>query len=73
MKRTLGVNRKYPKVLPNRKAGIARRLAPRNGCDQPQPMFQGGKLHYDVTDRTKALVCGGLGGIPPRWPSAWVW
>lgn len=63
MKRTSRVKRKYPKILRNRKARIERRLAPRNWCDQSEPMLRGGNVHYEISERTKAAGCGGLGVI----------
>lgn len=61
MKRTFRVKRKYPKILRNRKARIARRLGPRNWCDQAKPMLRGGNVRYEMAERTKAVGCGGLG------------
>ena len=63
MKRTFRVKRGYPKILRNRKARIERRLAPRNWCDQPQPMLRGGNLHYEVAERAGAVGCGGIGAM----------
>jgi hypothetical protein len=61
MKRTFRVNRKYPRILRNRKARIARRLRPRNWCDQAEPMLRGGNLRYEIAERTQAVGCSGLG------------
>lgn len=63
MKRTFRVKRKYPKILRNRKDRIARRLGPRNWCDQAEPMLRGGNVRYEMAERTKAVGCGGLGVI----------
>src|SRR5262245_11926982 len=63
MQRTLRVNRRYPGILRNRKARIERRLAPRNWCDQSEPMLRGGNLHYEMAERSGAVGCGGLGAI----------
>ena len=63
MKRTFRVKRDYPKILRNRKARIERRLAPRNWCDQPEPMLRGGNLHYEVAERAGAVGCGGIGAM----------
>jgi len=52
---------KLPKILRNRKARIERRLAPRNWCDQPQPMLRGGNVHYEMAERAGGVGCGGLG------------
>jgi hypothetical protein len=61
MKRTFRVNRKYPKILRNRKSRIEQRLAPKNWSDQAEPMLGGGNIHYQMADRTKAVSCGGMG------------
>jgi hypothetical protein len=63
MQRTFRVNRRYPRILRNRKARIERRLEPRNWCEQVQPMLGGGNLHYEMAERTGAVGCGGLGAI----------
>jgi len=61
--RTFRVNRRYPKILRNRKRRIQRRLGPKNWCDQPEPMLKGGNLHYEMAERAGAVNCGGLGAI----------
>jgi hypothetical protein len=57
------VKRDYPKILRNRKARLARRLAPRQWCDQPRPMFKAGPIHYEMAQRTEAHSYGGLGAM----------
>jgi len=57
------VTRKYPKILRNRKARIARRLAPKNWDAQPQPMFTASNIHYEMAERTTAMNCGGVGAM----------
>jgi hypothetical protein len=59
MKRTFRVKREYPRILRNRKARIERRLRPRNGIDQAEPMLRGGNVPYEMAERTKAVGCGG--------------
>jgi hypothetical protein len=63
MKRTLRVNREYPRILRNRKRRIERRLAPRNWEAQDEPMLRAGNLHYEMAERTGAVGCGGIGAI----------
>ena len=53
----------YDKILRKHKQRIARRLRKKNYPDQPQPMFQGGNLHYEVAQRIGAVGCGGLGAM----------
>ena len=57
------VSRKYPKILRNRKARIARRLAPKNWEDQPQPMFGASHIHYEMGDKAQAHSYGGIGAV----------
>ena len=53
------VNRKYPKILRQRKRRIERRLERRNYTDQPQPMMTGGNVHYEMADKTQAVTVHG--------------
>ena len=62
-KRTFRVNRTYPRIIRNRQRRIERRLGPKQWKNQPQPMFKGGNLHYEMAQRTGAVGCGGLGAI----------
>jgi hypothetical protein len=57
------VSRKYPKILRNRKQRIARRLKPRAWPEQDQPMFSGSNIHYEMSQKTQAMGCGGIGAI----------
>ena len=63
MKTTFRVSRNYPKVLRNRKRRIERRLAPRNWEAQTQPMMRASNIHYEVSDKTRATGCGGVGAV----------
>jgi len=57
------VKRTYPKIIRNRKQRIERRLEPRNWDDQPQPMFAGSNIHYEMAERTQAMNYGGIGAV----------
>jgi hypothetical protein len=57
------VKRTYPNILRRRKQRIARRLAPRNWEDQPQPMFAASNIHYEMAERTQAMNYGGIGAV----------
>jgi len=57
------VNRTYPKILRNRKNRIARRLAPKNWEDQPQPMFKASNIQYEMAERVRGINCGGIGAM----------
>ncbi len=55
--------RSYRKILRNRKARIARRLARREYSDQPKPMLAGGNIHYEMGEKGQGLACGGIGAM----------
>ena len=57
------MNRTYPKILRNRKNRIARRLKSRFWEKQPEPMFQASNIHYEMSDKTQAVNCGGIGAV----------
>ena len=63
MRTTFRVSRNYPKILRARKRRIERRLAPRHWTDQPEPMMQGGNIHYELSDKTRATAYGGIGAV----------
>lgn len=54
-------HRSYPKILRNRKRRIRRRLAPRNWCEQSEPMMSGGTIRYEVAEKTRGMNYGGVG------------
>ena len=49
--------------LARRKARIQRRLRVRRWKNQPHPMLAAGNIHYEVSDRTSAVGCGGIGAV----------
>ena len=55
--------REYRKILRNRKARIHRRLRRRQWGDQPKPMMSGSNIHYEMSIRTEAIGCGGIGAF----------
>lgn len=57
------MNRRYRKILRNRKNRIARRLAPKQWEDQARPMLKAGNIHYEMAERARAVNCGGIGAI----------
>ena len=57
------MSRTYPKILRNRKNRIARRLKARFWPEQPEPMFAGSNIHYEMADKVQAVSCGGLGAM----------
>ena len=63
MKTTFRVSRNYPKILRNRKRRIQRRLEPRNWEAQEQPMMRGSNIHYELSDKSRATLYGGMGAV----------
>ena len=57
------VERRYPKILRNRKARIARRLARQEYNDQPRPILAGGNIQYEMGEKGQGLACGGIGAM----------
>jgi hypothetical protein len=57
------VKRKRQRTLQRRKQRLQRRLARKNFANQPQPMITGGNVDYQMSGRTEATGCGGLGVI----------
>jgi len=50
-------------ILSRRKQRIERRLEPRNWSEQDEPMFRASNIHYELSDRTRGLDCGGIGAV----------
>ena len=57
------MNRTYRKIVRNRKNRIARRLAPKNWEDQPEPMLKATNIHYEMAERVQGVNCGGIGAM----------
>ena len=53
--------RKQQKELLKRKRRIEWRLRERDWTDQPQPMFTGGNINYEVAERARGMEAGGIG------------
>ena len=49
--------------LINRKRRIQYRLRDRHWTDQPRPMFRASNIHYELADRARGLVPGGIGAM----------
>ncbi len=49
--------------LINRKRRIQYRLRDRQWTDQPRPMFRASNIHYELADRARGLVPGGIGAM----------
>lgn len=46
-----------------RKRRIAKRLRPRHSAARPKPMLAARNIHYDLSDRSRAVACGGIGAV----------
>jgi len=58
------VSRSYRKILRARKRRIQRRLDSRKAwSEQPEPMLAGRNIHYEISAKTRAINCGGIGAI----------
>ena len=49
--------------LRDRKRRIKRRLKRRNWAEQPDPMFRGHNIHYELPERTSGIAGGGIGSM----------
>jgi hypothetical protein len=57
------VNASVHRRLARRKRRILRRIENRPGVESPEPMMTAANIHYELTDRTKAIAPGGIGAI----------
>jgi hypothetical protein len=57
------VNANVHRQLNRRKRRIARRIENKPGVESPQPMMTASNIHYQVSDRTRALAPGGIGAM----------
>ena len=55
--------REYRKIVRSRQARIDRRLHRRQWCQQAGPMMSGSNIHYQMSARTEAIGCGGVGAF----------
>jgi len=52
------------KIIARRKGNIARRLARKKGIEAGgAPVLKGGNIHYEMSARTEAVGCGGMGAL----------
>ena len=56
--------KKYTRILEKRKRSLSQRLDLAKRCpDQPGPVFQASNIHYEVSEKVRAIGCGGIGAI----------
>lgn len=52
---------KYSKAIRNRQQRIERRLGKKRWEEQSEPMMKGSNIHYEMSEKTQAISCGGIG------------
>jgi hypothetical protein len=57
------VNASVHRQLNRRKRRILRRIENQPGVERPEPMMAASNIHYELTDRTRAIAPGGIGAI----------
>ena len=57
------MNTSLHRRLNRRKRRILRRLENQPGIERPEPMLTASNIHYELTDRTRAIAPGGIGAI----------
>jgi hypothetical protein len=57
------VNKRNHKILLRDKQNLDTRLARRQFEDQPKSMFKDSNLHYQISERTRAIGFGGIGAM----------
>jgi hypothetical protein len=57
------VNATIRRQLAARKRRIARRIENQPGVEGQQPMMAASNIHYEISDRTRAIAPGGIGAI----------
>ena len=57
------MNASVHRQLNRRKRRILRRIENQPGVERPEPMMAASNIHYELTDRTRAIAPGGIGAI----------
>jgi hypothetical protein len=57
------VNASVHRRLKRRKRRIRRRLENQPGVERPEPMMSASNIHYELTDRIRAIAPGGIGAM----------
>jgi Transposase DDE domain group 1 len=57
------VNANVHRQLNRRKRRILRRIENKPGVESHQPMMSASNVHYEISDRTRAIAAGGIGAI----------
>ena len=57
------MNKRDHKILAQDKSKLQKRLGPKSWADQAEPMFQAANLHYEISEKSRAIGFGGIGAI----------
>ena len=57
------MKKKYRQIIARRKEKLRRRLDRQNFKGAGKPIFAGGNIHYEVSDRSQAMSFGGVGAM----------
>ena len=57
------MKKKDHKILAQDKRKLQKRLAPKAWADQAEPMFQAVNLHYQMSEKSRAIGFGGIGAM----------
>jgi len=60
---TFEVNKKDHKTYLRDKQNLQTRLLRRQYEDQPDSMFKGSNIHYEIAERSRAISFGGIGAV----------
>jgi len=57
------VKQKDTRILNQRKENLAKRLERKQFPEQPRPLLRAQNIHYEMTERVRAIDCGGIGAF----------
>ena len=57
------MNKRDHKILRRDKRNLEKRIERKQFKDQPKPIFKGCNIFYQISDRIRAIGCGGIGAI----------
>src|SRR5512136_2094984 len=60
---TFQVNKRNHKIYLSDKQNLEARLERKQYPDQADPMFKDLNIHYEISERTRAIGCGGIGAL----------
>ena len=57
------MNKRNHKIYLRDKQNLEARLERKQYPDQADPMFKDSNIHYEISERTRAIGCGGIGAL----------